>query len=962
MNFQFDFNKYITNSEKGDFIPSGLTSERYLNVLETTLNAFSEQELLKMTEDAEKKGIEDYQTIARIICVMAVLMSRGRMLQYRAMWDRMMDVACTVPCTMSNNSLLDFGIKDIMTAFFEMEKFAKPEQLEIWRNGLKKINPYKQYSCVQTAESPIQHNINVYNISGEMLRGLKQLCDPSKYIAEQLPYHLQNCFDENGMYDDGPQPMLYDLATRTQIQIALQYGYNGVFAATLDNNLKSGALYTLFTQSAAFEFPTGGRSNQYLFNEGLIASCCEFEASRYHKLGDNKKAGAFKRAAHLAILSIDRWMKQTPPKHIKNGYPWNSAYGTEGYGYYNKYMITLGSFLVPAVLAADDCIEEFPCPAELGGYVLPTSKRFHRVFANCGGYSIQIDYKPDSHYDCKGVTRLHKNSVATETALSGGIVKCPGYSVDTQQTSANLSDSNIASKKLSNQKENMNPSNMSINPAVCFEDGIWHSLANAGNMLSAKIKSISENSKLVEFEIEYEGESLPCTLVEKYTITENTITLKACYDTKSAIAVSYEVPIIVTNGSDVSTVNAKSGKAEVAYCGGIYTVNGPDKCVLSKEKYLNRNGNYTALRFFEYGKSEITITLCLEKDMRYKDYTRRNIMNNTSLFLNNDKETIHRVYSPSLIEVLKAEAGLNENLILNPGNLETFAGQTSHTEYAFSTWGMPSFSEEEIRKYFPSLKAIFYAAGTVQSFARPFLHCGVKVFSAWAANAVPVAEYTVGQILLANKGFFQCCSAMSRGDTDHSRQMSATFPGTFGCKVGIIGAGMIGSLVIRMLKKSYHVDILVFDPFLPDEKAKELGVQKCTLEELFLQSQTISNHLANNLQTQGMLNYALFTLMKDNATFINTGRGQQIVESDLVQAFSEHPNRTAVLDVTWPESLEAGHPFYMMENVFLTPHIAGSSGDEVTRMAEYMVEEYRKFSVGLPTLYEVTEERLKTMA
>ena len=63
-------------------------------------------------------------------------------------------------------------------------------------------------------------------------------------------------------------------------------------------------------------------------------------------------------------------------------------------------------------------------------------------------------------------------------------------------------------------------------------------------------------------------------------------------------------------------------------------------------------------------------------------------------------------------------------------------------------------TEEQIAEYLPSLKAVFYAAGSVQAFARPFLNRGIQVFSAWAANAVPVAEYTVAQIILAGKGFY----------------------------------------------------------------------------------------------------------------------------------------------------------------------------------------------------------------
>ena len=68
------------------------------------------------------------------------------------------------------------------------------------------------------------------------------------------------------------------------------------------------------------------------------------------------------------------------------------------------------------------------------------------------------------------------------------------------------------------------------------------------------------------------------------------------------------------------------------------------------------------------------------------------------------------------------------------GNREEF----KDTEYVFSTWGMPVFTEEEIKEYLPSLKAVFYGAGSVQSFARPFLNLGIKIFSAWAAFIAPI--------------------------------------------------------------------------------------------------------------------------------------------------------------------------------------------------------------------------------
>ena len=84
--------------------------------------------------------------------------------------------------------------------------------------------------------------------------------------------------------------------------------------------------------------------------------------------------------------------------------------------------------------------------------------------------------------------------------------------------------------------------------------------------------------------------------------------------------------------------------------------------------------------------------------------------------------------------------------------LEARKEETAKVDYIFSTWGMPALSKEEIQRYFPNLKHVFYAAGSVQSFARPFLELGIAVHSAWRANGIPVAEVTVSEIILAGKG------------------------------------------------------------------------------------------------------------------------------------------------------------------------------------------------------------------
>ena len=129
----------------------------------------------------------------------------------------------------------------------------------------------------------------------------------------------------------------------------------------------------------------------------------------------------------------------------------------------------------------------------------------------------------------------------------------------------------------------------------------------------------------------------------------------------------------------------------------------------------------------------------------------------TALFVTRRFWNVDAVYSAEMQEKLKSELDFLAP-VKSMEELDARKEELRKVDYIFSTWGMPEFTEEEIKTLLPNLECVFYAAGSVQYFARSFLNCGVKVFSAWAANAVPVAEYTVSQIILANKGFFRKCS------------------------------------------------------------------------------------------------------------------------------------------------------------------------------------------------------------
>jgi len=336
-------------------------------------------------------------------------------------------------------------------------------------------------------------------------------------------------------------------------------------------------------------------------------------------------------------------------------------------------------------------------------------------------------------------------------------------------------------------------------------------------------------------------------------------------------------------------------------------------------------------------------------------------MKPNAILISGSANHLRTVYSPMLRQNMEEKLNFLPQLTqFDQAALDSRRDELRTVDYLFSTWGMPRLSREIIREYLPNVKALFYGAGSVQSFAREFLEEGRIVVSAWAANAIPVAEFTVSQIILANKGFFQR-SQITSGENWPNRAAGGAFCGNYHTKVGLIGAGMVGRAVISLLK-NFVLDVYVCDPFLPNEAAEAMGVKKTSLEWLFSECDVISNHLANNPQTVGMLNYALFSRMKPNACFINTGRGAQVVEADLARAMEEQPNRVALLDVTNPEPPVEGSPFYRLPNIFLSPHIAGSLGDEVQRMGEYMFEEYCRLEKGDALRYSVSLEMLKTMA
>jgi phosphoglycerate dehydrogenase-like enzyme len=317
---------------------------------------------------------------------------------------------------------------------------------------------------------------------------------------------------------------------------------------------------------------------------------------------------------------------------------------------------------------------------------------------------------------------------------------------------------------------------------------------------------------------------------------------------------------------------------------------------------------------------------------------------------------LERVYPSDRMQRIAQHCDLFPTII-NSGNLDSHLPNLGNVEIIFSTWGMPPLTAQQIEKL-PNLKILFYAAGSVQRFAAPFVEKGIRIVSAGAANSVPVAEFTMAQIILANKGYFRNIREYQSPAT-----ISTAFrgPGNFRTTVSLLGAGMIGRKVIELLKP-FDLRILVFDPFLSSADAEALGVETVELMDAFKQGQVVSNHLADNPETRGLLKEEHFAAMPANAVFINTGRGATVDENGMVQVLKKRTDLTALLDVSHPEPPEEHAPIFDLPNIQISSHIAGSINNEVPRMADLVISEFENWLAGKPLRHEIIPEKLVTMA
>ncbi|HHV97648.1 MAG TPA: phosphoglycerate dehydrogenase [Clostridiaceae bacterium] len=217
---------------------------------------------------------------------------------------------------------------------------------------------------------------------------------------------------------------------------------------------------------------------------------------------------------------------------------------------------------------------------------------------------------------------------------------------------------------------------------------------------------------------------------------------------------------------------------------------------------------------------------------------------------------------------------------------------------------------------------------------------GIAVSNAPGSNSSAVAEHALALIFAITRNIVKFDRAIKAGSW--SSGMSDT---VIGKTIGLLGFGNIAIKLAEFLK-SFPVDIIVYDIYKNEEKARSLGVRFVELEELITTSDIISIHVPLTESTRGMVNKTFFEKMKPSAYIINTSRGAVINEKDLTEALKSKTIMGAALDTFEKEPLPEDSELRRLDNVILTPHSASNTREAFTSIMECCVGNVIEFFVN----------------
>jgi len=231
---------------------------------------------------------------------------------------------------------------------------------------------------------------------------------------------------------------------------------------------------------------------------------------------------------------------------------------------------------------------------------------------------------------------------------------------------------------------------------------------------------------------------------------------------------------------------------------------------------------------------------------------------------------------------------------------------------------------------------------------------GIRTVDTTNGSSYPVAEWALALIIvsLRNAGqLFRRIISGNMGSWDHRTNPGFLNGDLTGRRVGLVGCGHIGRRLIKLLRP-FETEIWVHDPYLAAEMADAVGFLKTSLDNVLTQCDVIVCLVPITPATTGMLGRRELDLIPDGRVFVNVSRGR-VVDSDALVARLKRGGLIAGLDVFEPEPF-GDHEIIHLENVFLSPHIAGEVVNNTFQQFKLMVDEFERFFNGHETQFDLT--------
>ncbi len=215
---------------------------------------------------------------------------------------------------------------------------------------------------------------------------------------------------------------------------------------------------------------------------------------------------------------------------------------------------------------------------------------------------------------------------------------------------------------------------------------------------------------------------------------------------------------------------------------------------------------------------------------------------------------------------------------------------------------------------------------------------GVVIMNTPFGNSITTAEHAIGMILSLARKIPQANESTHQGKWEKKLFMGTEL---FNKTCGVIGCGNIGSIAAdRAL--GLRMKVVAYDPFLTEERAKEIGVEKVELDELLARADFITIHVPKNEHTAGLINKDTLAKMKDGVRIVNCARGGIIVEADLKDALDSGKVAGAALDVYEVEPAKE-NALFGYDNVVCTPHLGASTKEAQVNVAVQVAEQISDF-------------------